>query len=184
MQIIEWIGVLSGIAAVYLLYKNSILTWITGYLNILCFMIIFWVNKLYGDFIVQIIFLIVGIWGWINWYKSKITIPQKLNTKNNLLFVFFTLIFWFVGFYLFNSFTKCSFPVAESLILALSITGQILTALRKIENWYYWIIADTLMTLVYLMKELYPTSVYSFTILIIGFLGLIRWKKLIKANNL
>lgn len=184
MKIIEWIGVIMGIIAVYLLYKNSIYTWITGFINIFCFMIIFWEQKLFGDFAVQFIFLFVGIWGWINWHKSKLTTPQNLNLISNLIGITLTLMLWFVCNYYFKNYTKCSFPVAESLILALSITGQLLTAMRKIENWYYWLIADFLMTIIYFMKELYPTSVYSAIIFVIGIFGLLRWKKLIKTEEL
>ena len=180
MKIIEWIGVLTGIIAVYLLYRNSIFTWVTGYINIVCFMIIFWKEKLYGDFLVQIIFLTVGVWGWINWNKSKDTTPRQFSTLVNIYLIVITIIMWFGVYYYFKNFTKCSFPVAESLILSLSISGQYLTALRKIENWYYWLIADFLMTIVYFLKHLYPTSAYSLIIFIIGVLGLIRWKKLLK----
>ncbi|MCC6720686.1 MAG: nicotinamide mononucleotide transporter [Bacteroidia bacterium] len=182
MKIIEWIGVISGIIAVYLLYRNSIYTWVTGYINILCFLILFWHEKLYGDFAVQIIFLILGIWGWINWHNSKASFPQKLTFLGNLLALLFTLLVWDGVYMYFKIYTKCTYPIAESLILSLSISGQILTALRKLENWYYWIIADIIMCIVYYYKELYPTSIYAIIITFIGVFGLLRWKKLMKGN--
>ena len=81
MNTIEILGVVTGIAAVYLLYKNNINTWPVGFINIVCFMWMFWKQKLYGDFIVQLIFLTTGIWGWANWNKSTLKIPDKLTNQ-------------------------------------------------------------------------------------------------------
>jgi nicotinamide mononucleotide transporter len=81
--------------------------------------------------------------------------------------------------YYLNHYTNCSYPIAEAAILSLSIIGQCLTALRKLENWYWWLVADALMMVIYYKKELYPTSVYAGIIFIIGIFGLISWQKTI-----
>lgn len=182
MKTIELVGVITGICAVYLLYKNSILTWATGFVNILCFMVIFWNEKLIGDFIVQIIFLIMGIFGWINWSNKTEKNPSKISILHNLLLILITILTWVGIYFYFKNLTNCNFPLAESLILSLSISGQILTVLRKIENWYYWLVADFIMIIVYCLKELYPTALYALIIFIIGIFGLLRWQKLIKRN--
>jgi len=178
MNWIEWIGVVSGIAAVYLLYLNNIWTWPIGFINIGCFMILFWHQKLYGDFVVQIIFLVTGIFGWYNWGNQITNNPQKLLLKTLIFWILATILFIPVATYYLKNFTDCIYPIAEATILIISIIGQFLTSMRKIENWYWWIVADLLMLIVYLMKGLYPTAAYSLIILIIGILGLLKWRKL------
>ena len=183
MDKIEWLGVITGIAAVYLLYKNNILTWPVGFINIGCFMLMFWQQKLYGDFVVQIIFLSTGIWGWIHWNKRMAKLPGTLSYKQTLTCVMATLALIPLTMHYLKNYTDCSYPLAEAAILNISIAGQILTGLRKIENWYWWLVADLLMIFVYYQKELYPTAIYAGIIFIIGIFGLFSWRKLISDKK-
>lgn len=179
MELIEWVGVITGIIAVYLLYKNHILTWPVGFINIGCFMFIFWQQRLYGDFAVQVIFLLTGIAGWANWNRKSFKNPTTLSSIEKIIWITVTLALLPITSYYLNQYTNCSYPIAEAAILSLSIIGQCLTALRKLENWYWWLVADALMMVVYYKKELYPTSVYAGIIFIIGIFGLISWQKTI-----
>jgi len=84
--------------------------------------------------------------------------------------------------FLLKNYTDCSYPFLEAAILNLSITGQCLSAKRKLENWYVWIVADALMVIVYSLKGIYPFALYAFIILILGFAGLFKWNKLISTQ--
>ena len=178
MNVIELVGVLSGIVAVYLLYKNNIATWPVGFVNIGCFMLIFWQQKLYGDFVVQIIFLVTGILGWIYWNTKATKVPEYLNKRDLIVWLISTLICIPLVAYYLKNYTDCSYPLAEASILIISIAGQCLTALRKIENWYWWLLVDLIMIMVYAKKELYPTAAYAAIVFIIGVFGLLEWRKM------
>ena len=183
MNYIEWIGVVSGVMAVYLLYRNSIWTWPVGFVNIACFVWIFWNQKLYGDLAVQFLFLGVGIAGWINWYKKKDTVPQRLSFKQQVFVLLFTLGLFPLTVYFLNSYTDCVFPMAEAAILDLSIVGQVLTSYRKIENWLFWIVADLVMLVVYIIKDLEPLAMYCGIIVVLGCLGLRHWYGLMSLRE-
>ena len=68
----------------------------------------------------------------------------------------------------------------DSITTALSLTGMLLLARRKLENWIYWIIADIIYIPLYMYKELYPTSLQFFIFLILAILGYRNWKKELK----
>jgi nicotinamide mononucleotide transporter len=68
----------------------------------------------------------------------------------------------------------------DSITTALSLTGMLLLARRKLENWIYWIIADIIYIPLYIHKELYPTSLQFFIFLILAILGYRNWKKALK----
>ena len=183
MDIIEGVGFVTGIAAVYLLYKDHILTWPVGFINIGCFMWMFWQQKLYGDFIVQLIFLTSGIWGWANWNQKTLKNPSKFTNPNRVIWIILTILITPFTTYYLKNYTDCSYPIAEATILSLSIFGQGLTALHKIENWYWWLVADFLMIIVYAKKELYLTSVYAAIIFVIGIFGILSWNKLLTKSS-
>ncbi len=182
--IIEWVGVIAGIVSVYLLYKNNILTWPIGFVNIGCFMWLCWNQRLFGDFATNVIFLVVGIWGWIHWSRKDVKIPSELGLTQRLLWLLATLVSIPIITYLLVHYTvNCSYPIAEASILALSIYGLWLTSLKKIESWLYWLVADFLMTIVYALKGLYAMSAYAVIIFILGILGLLAWRKLIELEK-
>jgi len=182
--IIEWIGVVAGIVSVYFLYRNNILTWPIGFVNIGCFMWLCWNQKLYGDFATNVIFLVVGVWGWVHWSRKDFRIPSSSSFKVRCILGITTLFSIPITTYiLINHTVDCSFPLAEASILVLSIFGLWLTSLKKIESWIYWLVADFLMTIIYSLKGLFAMSVYAAMVFILGVLGLFAWKKLINEHK-
>lgn len=180
MLAVELVGVVSGILAIILLYRNNILTWPVGFLNIICFVFLFYTEKLIGDLVVQFIFLGVGIYGWVNWNRKSDQLPSQLGIKTNILIAFLTLAMLPLTVKLLNLYFVCSYPLPEAIILNLSITGQILTSKHKLESWLYWIVADILMSIVYGLKGLELTMIYAIIGTVLGFMGYFNWKSLIR----
>ncbi|MCB9251489.1 MAG: nicotinamide mononucleotide transporter [Flavobacteriales bacterium] len=179
---LEWIAMLTGVLAVVLLYLNNILTWPLGFINIVCLMYVFWYQKLYGDFVVQILFLTIGIWGWWNWKRADDRKPGILKPGSRIKLVIFTLSSIPLTFYYLKNHTDCSFPFMEASILNISIFGQWLTAKKLIENWLYWLVADAMMIWVYAMKDLEVLSGYALILFFLGISGWIRWNRMIKQT--
>ena len=71
INFLEFLGLIFGLLAVYFLIKESILTWPSGILYVLISFIIFGQQKLYGDFILHIFFLVLNIYGWYYWIAGK-----------------------------------------------------------------------------------------------------------------
>ena len=67
MDPIEVAGVAFGLWSVWLTIKEKISSWPVGIVNILLFMILFFSVKLYADFGLQIVFLVLSIYGWWVW---------------------------------------------------------------------------------------------------------------------
>ena len=184
MELIEWIGSITGIIAVILLSYNHIINWPIGFINILCFIWVCWHNKLYGDVIVNMMFLISGIYGLWHWKTQTLTTPNKVLKKHWGIYLFLTFIVYIITLYYFKIFTDCSYPILEAWILCLSFIGQYLTIKRKIESWYYWIIADALMVYVYALKDLFAFTLYAAILFVLAFVGLFKWYKLFNQSKL
>ena len=57
MDLLEAGGLVFGLFAVWFLIKESIWTWPSGIIYVLISFIIFWEQRLYGDFILHVFFL-------------------------------------------------------------------------------------------------------------------------------
>lgn len=61
---------MSGALCVWLITRENIWNWPIGMINNLVLGFVFYTSKLYGQFILQLIFFLVSIYGW--WYWSQV----------------------------------------------------------------------------------------------------------------
>ena len=148
---IEYIAVIFGILSVWYAQKNKVLVFPTGIISVLIYVYLTYENKLYADTGINIYYFIMSVYGWV-----FLIIQYALNkTDSDVVFL-------------------------DSITTALSLTGMLLLARRKLENWIYWIIADIIYIPLYIHKELYPTSLQFFIFLFLAILGYRNWKKELK----
>ena len=71
---IDWLeagGLFFGLACVILLIKENIWTWPMGIIYVLISFVIFWQTKLYADFALHFVFLVLNVYGWYYWLHAK-----------------------------------------------------------------------------------------------------------------
>ena len=186
---LEFLGLVFGLLAVYFLIKQNILTWITGILYVLISFVIFWQERLYGDLLLHVIFLILNIYGWYYWIAGREKGDEELPvTRMSVKSLAGILIVSVMGVSVFGLFLanihniwqeldKAALPYWDSTTSVLSITAMWMTAKKKIENWVIWFIVDILATGIYFYKGIY---FYAFLYLIyIGMAvsGYLAWRK-------
>lgn len=185
----EWLGVIFGVLCVYFLIKESVWTFVFGIIYIILSFFVFWNSQLYGDFILHVFFLVLNIYGWYYWVNGNQTEVQEVSVtltslKTSIAIAIVTLagVFVFGLFleninYFFEGIPASSLPYWDATTSVLSVTGMWLTAKKKIDNWYYWLIVDVLATFIYIYKGIY---FYAFLYLIyigMAIIGYRAWKK-------
>jgi len=183
----ELTGLITGILAVVFLIRQHILTWPFGIAYVLVSFVVFWEARLYGDFILHVIFLVLNIYGWIHWVrgadKAQLPVTQlKPYQAFRTLVLTGILIFLFAKFLLFipnlfNGVDPPSLPYWDSTTSMLSVTGIWLQARKKIDNWYYWLVVDVLATGIYFYKELYFYGVLYMLYIGMAIAGYVAWRK-------
>jgi len=187
MSMLEFGGLAAGLLCVFFLIRQNILTWPFGILYVLISFVVFWQARLYGDFILHIVFLILNIYGWYSWIKGKQEddLPIKnLNAKSGIL----TILLTGVGIWLFAQFLirlphifegieSAALPYWDSTTSILSVTGMWLTARKFIDNWYYWLVVDVLATGIYFYKGIYFYSFLYFVYIGMAIAGYLAWRK-------
>jgi nicotinamide mononucleotide transporter len=181
MNIIEILGVATGLWTVWLTVKEKVLCWPVGIVNILLFMALFYQVKLYADLGLQFVFLALSFYGWYYWVhpkKGEDTVPVTTLTVRSKIG---TTASWGFGTLIMGAalatYTDASVPYWDSSTTALSIIAQYLMSLKKLESWYLWIIADVVDTGIYLYKDLYLMSALYAVFLVLATAGYIEWRK-------
>ena len=198
MSYIEFFGTIFSLWCVWLVAKNNILTWPVGMVGIVLFGFLFWQIQLYSDFIEQIYFFFMSIYGWWMWSsmkktkqkttqtKLKITLNSKQSNKIYVVVIVLGTIVmgYFVGhidLYFPQIFPEqASFPYLDAFTTVMSFVATILMAKKKIECWYLWILVDVIGVGLYFEKDVVFVSFLYLIFLFIATKGYFIWRKELK----
>ena len=177
----EIIASIFGLICVYLTIKQNIWCWPTGLIQVILYIVVFFEAKLYSDSILQIIYVVLQIYGWRNWLyggnKHSELPVSKLNTKANLNWLFIGIVGSSIWGYSMANYTDASAPYPDAIIVVMSLIAQWLMAKKKLESWYFWILVDILAIGVYLYKDLLLTSALYAVFLVLAIMGFIEWRR-------
>ena len=181
MTWIEVLGFVTGAVSVAFAVRESAWNWPVGIANNVFFFILFWKAKLYADALLQVVYVIISIYGWWNWLRggigrSKLPIT-KTRLRTGLLLFLVTAISTAVMAYVLHRFTDSQVPFGDGVTTALSITAQYMLSRKLLENWWVWMTADVIYIILYCYKALYLTGLlYAvfFAMCIVGYTG---WRK-------
>lgn len=192
MSFIEFFGTLFNLAGVWLMTQNKILTWPIGIMGVILFAFLFFQIQLYVDCAEQFYYLGSSLYGWWVWNKKTQSPEQKdelsFSSFSSIcvcaLFCFlFTFPLSFLDAHLHEYWPQifvepASYPFIDSLTTVMSFASMILMAHKRIENWIYWIIVDTISVWLYAVKGTLFVSCLYFIYLLLAIYGLKKWLKL------
>ena len=187
-NVIEWIAAAAGLINCYLLTRQTIWAWPTGLLCVFLYTFVFYHNHLYSDVILNMIYVVLNIYGWYRWgYASdtsaiQLPVSRLLNRQVILLISLIIPSFILWGYFIGHT-TTASFVYPDAFILVTSLCAQYLLAIKKIENWILWIVVDLVAIIIYFLKGLYVTSGLYSIYIILCILGLIQWQRSLRLHS-
>jgi nicotinamide mononucleotide transporter len=181
--IIDGIAAISGIFCVVLCAKGKKSQYIWGLFNIICYVIIAWINKYYGEVMLNGLYYLpsqfIGYYLWNKHTneKTKDVIGKKLNLKQTIIF----LIICAIGIYLYEILLKYlggNETFLDSASTMISIFANTMMLLRYREQWLLWIIIDVITVAMWVIaKDAVMVTMWS-VYLLNAFYGYYKWTKL------
>lgn len=202
LSLIEFVGVISGLACVWLTAKEKIICWPVGILNILCFLVMFFQIQLYSDALLQIFFLITTIYGWRSWANPKNDNEKNKNnelkisflTKKGVIYMIIitiisTIVLGFImrkiHIFLPVIFKKAaSFPFGDAFTTVASVVATFLMTRKKADCWLFWVATDVAATVIYFIKGINLVAIEYIIFGMIALNGYFSWTKTYKSYDL
>ena len=185
--ITETIAVVFGILSVWFARKENILVFPTGIISVILYVYICIGAKLYADMGINVFYFVMSVYGWYNWtHKNGETKEREISktTKKEKVQIFFSLIiFFFILFFTLTNYTDSNVSMIDSITTSIFLVGMWLMALKKVENWTFWIVGDLISIPLYSYKGLVLSSFQFIIFLIIAVMGLIEWRKRINLQE-
>ncbi len=165
--------------------RNSVHTWWIGIIGCLLYGWVFFSVQLYADVTLQVFFIITSIVGWVKWLRgNKNTSTRICKTSKRLLILFIlaALLASLFYAYILHTFTNAWAPWLDSIVMTFSIMGQFMLVGRRIENWYVWLLVNTIAVPLYASRELYLTSGLYLFFWFSAWYGLYQWRLEMKSS--
>jgi nicotinamide mononucleotide transporter len=190
---IEVFGAVTGIIYVFLEIRQNLWLWPVGIITSAVYIWIFFTGKLYADMSLQVYYLVISILGWYWWMrrrngregegergrKSERLGVSRLKLKTGVILTAIFIALYTVMWFILNRFTDSPVPEVDSFITSLSIIATWMLARKIYEHWYLWIVVNTVASVLFFSRGLYPTLMLYIIYGIMSFTGLRAWKKTI-----
>ncbi len=184
---LEGIAVFFGLLSVWYARKENILVYPTGIVSVLIYVYICLDVKLYADMGINFFYFIMSIYGWVKWSRKDAQNHVRPITwctaREWILSILGTVVFFIILVYILKNYTDSNVPVWDALTTAIFIIGMWLMALKKIENWIFWIAGDLASIPLYASKSLVLTSFQYTVFLALAIAGYIEWRSKVKGQR-
>lgn len=187
MTWLEVWGAVTGLICVWLTVKENIWNWPIGTVNILIFVVMFFRVKLYGDVALQVVFLVLQLYGWWYWLQRRgqrsVRPTTRITAGHLAACVAAGAASWVLMGWSLSTFTDASVPWIDSLTTAFSLVAQWLLGRKVLENWLFWIAVDVIDIGVYAYKGLYLTGGLYLVFLALAIKGYFDWRRAMWAES-
>ncbi len=178
----EWVGVVLGLLAVWLLVREDWRTWPVGVAYVFVSITVLLEARLYANLVLHLVgFLSMNLYGWYYWRIGGADDGDVPVTRARIaLLVALALVCaagtaglgaWFA------SRTDAAFPFWDSGILVMSLTAFLLSARKHLENWIVWFVVDVISVGVYFAQGLPLYALLYFVYLGMAVWGYRSWRR-------
>ncbi|WP_426196448.1 nicotinamide riboside transporter PnuC [Massilia sp. DWR3-1-1] len=173
--------------AIVLAGRNNVHTWWTGMVGCSLFAVLFFQERLYADVLLQVFFIGSSALGWWYWRRGDAGAALPIAPAD------FASVLWpgaaalaVAAAYgaLLLHFTDAYAPFVDSLVLALSVLAQLLLMKRRIENWAFWLLVNSLAVPLYASRGLYLTALLYACYWVHAIYAWLQWRRLARQPAL
>lgn len=180
LALTEILGFTTGGTCVWLVVREHLWNWPVGLANNIFFFVLFLQSRLYADMWLQVVYFALGVYGWIHWrfggaQRSTLSITRTLRFEWIGLALFIPLATY--GFRELLIAAQGAAPFWDALSTALSLAAQYLLCQKRLENWFFWIVADIIYIPLYFSRGLPLTGVLYAVLLAMCVIGLRQWSR-------
>lgn len=178
---IEIFGFVTGALCVFAAATRNIWTFPLGIASNVVFLVVFVNSALYADAGLQIVYVVLGVTGWIGWHRARAVDDRPATTGLAVSAIPLLVASAIVGTALLTvvlvTFTDSTTAVPDAATTVVSLVAQFMLNRRWIENWFVWISVDVAYIGLYLYKGLWITAALYLVFIALCVHGYLVWRR-------
>ena len=177
----EVIAVVGAVAYLFFAIRQNILCWFFALLSTAIYIGLFIDAKLYMESVLNVFYFAMALYGWYFWYTgdgresslpvTKWPVPLHAAAIAGILLV--SLLFGS----LLDRYTDAAYPYIDSMTTFAAIWATFLVARKVLENWWYWLVIDTVSIFLYWARDLQLTSLLFVAYVAMIPFGMVAWTR-------
>ncbi len=176
---LEIFAVIFALLYLFLAMKQNIACWYAAFISTLIYIIIYWDVSLYMESLLNFYYLLMAIYGWINWNKkSQIDKNYVISWsyQNHIVVILLILILTVISGFSLQK-TDAVYPYLDSFTTWASVITTFMVAQKILSNWIFWIIINSVAIFLNFDRELYLTVILLMTYQLMSIYGYYQWRK-------
>lgn len=183
----ELLAAVLGIAAVFLATRQNVWNWPLGIVNFVLYIVIFYQAKLYAQVGLQVVYIVLAIYGWWNWRhggvdRGELRVSRVRSREAILLLLGFAVATPALALVLARA-TDASLPLADSALTAASLVAQYMMTRKYVECWLVWLVADLAYVTVFIHQALWPTVGLYLVFCVLAVMGWRDWRTSLRRQT-
>ncbi len=183
----------TAVAFIYVIFQilQKPLMWWLSILAAMCYVVVYQHNGLYAMALVQCYLICAGIYGLVDWTRSKRS-AQKTENEGRILIRPFQYSVGAVSallavavFFVLHHFLEQAAapgdmawkPWADAFLATGTMLATFFTGRRYIVSWVMWFVLDSISVGIYARLGMYPTAVLFLLYVIMAVIGFTNWKR-------
>lgn len=179
MLFLDILAAVTTLLCVLAARSKKVITWPLGILGAGIYCYLFYTTKIYADSVLQLVYVVMGIMGWVSWSNIK---GDEIGVKSVFLHEIFrdiilTFILWVGISLILTEYTDASNPYLDAALTSLSLLANYYLIKRYVESWFIWMVVDLGMIVLMFRSELYISMGLYGVLFVICVISLFEWKK-------
>ena len=194
MNWIELTAAIFGVISVWYARKEKILVFPFGIINVAIYIYICIEARLYANAGINMVYLASNIFGWYMWSRTgddnqklqirRNTPRQQVITWSSVLLIYLAVYFLLRWVNREDAAYLASWlPRIDAFNTSFFLVATVLMAVKRLENWHFWIIGNIVSIPIYASQGLYFTSGQYTVFLVLAIMGLREWNAKVKRNH-
>jgi nicotinamide mononucleotide transporter len=184
----SWIELLAAalaLAYVKLAIGQRLSCWIAAFVSSVLYVWVFFSARLYMESLLNAFFAAMAIYGFWQWQHGKgggeLHVTRWPVARHGLALLGIVAAAA-VNAFLLARFTPAANPFFDSMLAWSSVFTTFLVARKVYENWYWWLVIDSLSVCLYFTRHLYLTMLLYSVYVILCVIGMREWRRSLRLT--
>jgi nicotinamide mononucleotide transporter len=179
----NWIELFAAALAVaYLLLAigQRLSCWLAAFISSVLYVWVFFSARLYMESVLNVYYAAMAVYGFWQWQHGERGAALAVNrwsvTRHTLAALAIVGLSLVTSFFL-RHYTPAALPFVDSMVAWSSVFTTFLVARKVYENWYWWLLIDSVSMYLSYTRHLYATMLLFALYLILIVIGMREWRR-------
>ena len=187
LSVAEVIAVVTAVGYLLLAIRQNIWCWACAAVSTAIYVYLFVTAGLYMESVLNVFYLGMAGYGWYSWYFGKVDdepLPVVVWPFSRHAFPAVAILATAaLNGLLLDTYTDAAFPYIDSATTWGAIWATYLVARKVLENWWYWLLIDSISIVIYWLRDLELTALLFVVYVFMIPFGYVSWRRTLVTQS-